>query len=76
MEENKEKTSFITPFRHVLPHIHVVWFEKYRATYQRAIQTCLIDHWGKRIEAYIDDVVVKTEDPENFIDDTQQVSIA
>jgi hypothetical protein len=29
------------------------------ATYQRAIQTCLADHWGKRVEAYVDDVVIK-----------------
>jgi hypothetical protein len=40
------------------------------ATYQRAIQTCLADHWGKRVEAYVDDVVIKTE---NFIEDLQLV---
>jgi hypothetical protein len=39
------------------------------ATYQQAIQTCLADHWGKQVEAYIDDVVIKTMDLENFIDD-------
>jgi hypothetical protein len=39
------------------------------ATYQRAIQTCLADHWGKRVEAYVDDVVIKTENSENFIED-------
>jgi hypothetical protein len=42
-----------------------------RATYQRAIQTCLADHWGKRVEAYVDDVVIKTENPDNFIKDLQ-----
>jgi hypothetical protein len=47
--------------------------ENARATYQRAIQTYLADHWGKRVEAYVDDVVIKTKDPENFIDDIQQV---
>jgi hypothetical protein len=39
------------------------------ATYQRAIQTCLADHWGKRVEAYVDDVVIKTKNLENFIED-------
>jgi hypothetical protein len=34
-----------------------------------AIQTCLADHWGKRVEAYVDDVVIKTENSENFIED-------
>jgi hypothetical protein len=43
------------------------------ATYQRAIQTCLADHWGKQVEAYVDDVVIKIEDSDNFIEDLQQV---
>jgi ribonuclease HI len=43
------------------------------ATYQRSIQTCLADHWGKRVEAYIDDVVIKTENSENFIEGLQLV---
>jgi hypothetical protein len=42
-------------------------------TYQRAIQTCLTKHWGKRVEAYVDDVVIKTENLENFIEDLQLV---
>jgi hypothetical protein len=37
------------------------------ATYQRAIQTCLVDHWGKWVEAYVDDMVIKTENSEKFI---------
>jgi hypothetical protein len=44
-----------------------------RATYQRAIQTCLANHWGKRVEAYIDNVVIKIENSENFIEDLQLV---
>jgi ribonuclease HI len=43
------------------------------ATYQRAIQTCLADHWGKQVEAYVDGVVIKTENSENFIEDLQLV---
>ncbi|WVZ52214.1 hypothetical protein U9M48_003296 [Paspalum notatum var. saurae] len=43
------------------------------ATYQREIQTCLTDHWGKRVEAYVYDVVIKTKNAEDFIDDLQQV---
>jgi hypothetical protein len=43
------------------------------ATYQRAIQTCLADHWGKHLEAYVDDVVIKKENSENFIEDLQLV---
>jgi hypothetical protein len=43
------------------------------AAYQRAIQTCLTDHWGKRVEAYVVDVVIKIENSENFIEDLQLV---
>ena len=39
------------------------------ATYQRMIQTCLGQQIGKTVEAYIDDVVVKTRNVESLIDD-------
>jgi hypothetical protein len=41
-------------------------------TYQRAIQTCLGDQIGKNIEAYVDDVVVKTKNPDTLIEDLKQ----
>jgi hypothetical protein len=43
------------------------------ATYQQVIQACLADHWGKHMEAYVDDIVIKMEDLKNFLDDLQQV---
>ena len=39
------------------------------ATYQRMIQTCLEKQIGKTVEAYIDDVVIKTRHVETLIDD-------
>jgi hypothetical protein len=42
-------------------------------TYQRVIQTCLADHWRMCVEAYVNDVVIKIENLENFIEDLQQV---
>ena len=39
------------------------------ATYQRMIQTCLVNQIGKTMEAYIDDVVVKTKHVESLVDD-------
>jgi hypothetical protein len=56
-----------------LLYLHVVGLKIAGATYQRVIQTCLADHWGKRVEAYVDDVVIKTENSENFIEDLQLV---
>jgi hypothetical protein len=42
------------------------------ATYQRAIQTWLGKQIGENIEAYVDDVVVKTKDPTMLIQDLKQ----
>jgi hypothetical protein len=42
------------------------------ATYQRAIQTCLGEQIGENAEAYVDDVVVKTKNPDMLIEDLKQ----
>ena len=39
------------------------------ATYQRMIQTCLANQIGKTMEAYVDDMVVKTKHVKTLIDD-------
>jgi hypothetical protein len=60
-KEDKEKTAFITPFGAFCYTSMSFGLKNAGATYQRAIQTCLADHWGKRVEAYVDDVVIKTK---------------
>ena len=70
MKEDEEKTAFITPFEAFCYVTIPFGLENARATYQRAIQTCLANHW---VEAYVDDVVIKTKYEENFIDDLQQI---
>ena len=72
-KECGEKTAFITPFGASCYTSMLFSLKNARATYQRAIQTCLADHWGKRVEAYVDDVVIKTENLDSFIEDLQQV---
>jgi hypothetical protein len=72
-KEDEEKTAFITPFGAFCYTSMSFGLKNEGATYQRAIQTCLADHWGKRVEAYVDDVVIKTENSENFIEDLQLV---
>nr|CAB3503307.1 unnamed protein product [Digitaria exilis] len=39
------------------------------ATYQRAIQGCLQDQLHRNVKAYVDDVVIKTRNPEDLIAD-------
>jgi hypothetical protein len=68
-KKDKEKTTFITSFGAFCYTSMLFGFKNAGATYQRAIQTCLADHLGKRVEAYVDDVVIKTENSENFIED-------
>jgi hypothetical protein len=41
-------------------------------TYQRAIQLCLADQLHRNIEAYVDDVVVKTRNHDEFISDLEE----
>jgi hypothetical protein len=72
-KEDEEKTAFITPFGAFCYTSMSFGLKTTGATYQRAIQTCLANHWGKHVEAYVDDVVIKTENSENFIEDLQLV---
>jgi hypothetical protein len=72
-KEDEEKTAFITPFGAFCYTSMQFGLKNAGATYQRAIQTCLAAHYGKRVEAYVDDVVIKTENLEDFIEDLQLV---
>jgi hypothetical protein len=72
-KEDEEKTAFITPFGAFCYTSMSFDLKNAGATYQRAIQTCLADHWGKCVKSYVDDVVIKTENSENFIEDLQLV---
>jgi hypothetical protein len=42
------------------------------ATYQRAIQLCLADQLHSNVEAYVDDMVIKTRSHDEFITDLEE----
>jgi hypothetical protein len=42
------------------------------ATYQRVIQTCLSEQIGDNTKAYVNDVVVKTKNPDMLVEDLKQ----
>jgi hypothetical protein len=65
-KKTRKKTAFITPFGAFCYTSMSFGLKNVGATYRRAIQTYLANHWGKRVEAYVDDMVIKTE---NFIED-------
>jgi hypothetical protein len=43
-----------------------------RATYQRAIQMCFADELHRNVESYVDDVVIKTRNPDDLITDLEE----
>jgi hypothetical protein len=71
-EEDQSKTSFITPFSAYCYKTMSFGLKNADATYQRAIQTCLGEQISDNTEAYVDDVVVKTKNPDMLIEDLKQ----
>jgi hypothetical protein len=67
--DDEDKTTFTTP--HGIYYYKVMTFslKNSGATYQKAIQKCLASQIGKNVEAYIDDVVVKTTIEDQLIAD-------
>jgi hypothetical protein len=70
-EEDQSKTSFITPFGAYCYKTMSFGLKNAGATYQRAIQTCLDEQIGDNAEAYVNDIVVKTKNPDMLIEDLQ-----
>jgi hypothetical protein len=64
--DNEDKTTFITP--HGMK-VMTFGLKNAGATYQKAIQRCLKTQIGKNVEAYVDDVVVKTTEDDKLITD-------
>ena len=62
-EPDQAATTFITPYG---PFFGL---KNAGATYQRMIQTCLATQIGKTVEAYVDNVVVKTKHVETLVND-------
>jgi hypothetical protein len=69
---DQDKTTFITP--HDIYYYTAMMFDLKNAgaTYQKAIQKCLKAIYYYNVEAYIDDVVVKTMVEDNLITDLTQ----
>ena len=59
-ESDQAATTFITPYGPFCFNTMPFGLKYAGATYQRMIQTCLDTQIGKTMEAYIDDVVIKT----------------
>jgi hypothetical protein len=71
-EEDQIKTVFITPFGTYAYKTMSFGLKNAGATYQHAIQMCFADQLHRNIEAYMDDVVIKTRNPDGLISDLEE----
>jgi hypothetical protein len=72
-ESDQAATAFITPYGPFYFNTMPFRLKNAGATYQRMIQTCLQKHFGKTVEAYVDDVVVKTRRVDQLVDNLQDI---
>ena len=68
-ESDQAATAFITPHGPFCFNTMPFGLQNAGATYQRMIQTCLEKQIGKIVEAYVDDVIIKTKRFESLIYD-------
>src|SRR5438128_2480490 len=66
------KTSFITLFGAYCYITMPFGLKNAGATYQRAMQRCLHDQLGRNMEAYVDDVIIKSRVKEDLISDLSE----
>jgi hypothetical protein len=71
-EEDQIKTTFITPYGTYAYKTMSFGLKNAGATYQRAIQMCFADQLHRNVEAYVDDVVIKTKNPDGLIADLEE----
>jgi hypothetical protein len=70
--EDEEKTAFITPVGCYCYTCMPFGFKNVGVTFQRAMRLCLGSQMGRNVEAYIDDIVVKSRDRATLIKDLQE----
>jgi hypothetical protein len=68
-ESDQLATSFITPFGMFCYVTMSFGLRNVGATYQRCMQHIFGDHIGRTIEAYVDDIVVKTRKADDLVSD-------
>ena len=71
-ESNQLTTSFITPFGSFSYVMMPFGLKNTRATYQRCMLKCFGDLIGRTVEAYIDDIAVKSKQADQLVADLEQ----
>jgi hypothetical protein len=70
--KDEDKTAFITPHG-VYCYVTLPFgLKNVRATYQRCMQACLKEQIGRKIEVYVDDIVIKSTKADSLLDDLRE----
>jgi len=67
VEQDKKKTTFVTPWGTYCYRVMSFGLKNAGATYQRAMVTLFHDMMHKEIKVYMDDMIAKSKDEENNI---------
>jgi hypothetical protein len=70
--DDEEKTAFITSFEIFCYTKMAFRLKNEGATYQKCVHTVLEGQIGQNVEAYIDDIVVKSQKREDLLDDLRK----
>jgi hypothetical protein len=68
-ESDQLATSFITPFGTYFYVTMLFGLRNAGATYQRCMQHVFGDHIGRTVEAYVNDIVIKTRKADDLVND-------
>ena len=68
-KEDELKTSFITTLRAFSYMTMPFGLKSAGATYQRCIQNCFKEYIGRNFDAYVDDMVIKSQKSDSLIAD-------
>ena len=68
-EEDQEKTAFITSQGLYCYKVMPFGLKNVGATYQRLVNQMFSKQIGRNMEVYVDDVLIKSKEEENHLDD-------
>ena len=71
--EDQEKTAFVTPTRNYHYKVMPFGLKNAGSTYQRMMTKMFESQLGKNIEVYIDDMVVKSKEVPDHVDDLRNI---
>ena len=72
VEEDQEKTTFITSQGHYCYRVMPYGLKNARATYQRLVKKIFSKQIGRNIEVYMDDMLVKSKEELTYLDDLKE----